>query len=74
MESITPSDYLVKNASDYVTIGDYSDVEVTKYTYEITDDMVQEEIQEELESYSEEESTNAPSQGWQCVYRFNYCS
>ena len=46
LDPITPSDYLVKNASDYVTIGDYSDVEVTKYTYEITDDMVQEEIQE----------------------------
>ena len=68
LDPITPSDYLVKNASDYVTIGDYSDVEVTKYTYEITDDMVQEEIQEELESYSEEESTNAPSEDGNIVY------
>ena len=68
LDPITPSDYRVKNASDYVTIGDYSDVEVTKYTYEITDDMVQEEIQEELESYSEEESTNAPSEDGNIVY------
>ncbi len=68
LDPITPSDYLVKNASDYVAIGDYSDVEVTKYTYEITDDMVQEEIQNELESYSEEESTNAPSEDGNIVY------
>lgn len=68
LDPITPSDYIVKNASDYVTIGDYSDVEVTKYTYEITDDMVQEEIQEELNSFSEEESTGAPSEEGNIVY------
>ena len=68
LDPITPSDYLVKNASDYATLGDYSDVEVTKYIYEITDDMVQEEIQEELEGFSEEESTNAPSQAGNLVY------
>ena len=70
---ITPSDYLVANASDYVTLGDYDGVEVTKYTYEITDDMVQEEIQEELADASEEESTNAPSETDNIVY-FNLTS
>lgn len=68
LDPITPSDYLVQNASDYVTMGDYDGVEVTKYTYEITDDMVQEEIQEELADASEEESTDAPSEDGNIVY------
>lgn len=54
LESITPSDYLVKNVSEYVTLGDIDDLEVTQYTYDITDDMVQERIQSDLEAYSEE--------------------
>ena len=68
LDPITPSDYLVQNVSDYVTLGDYDGVEVTKYTYEITNDMVQEEIQEELEDASDEESTNAPSEDGNIVY------
>lgn len=68
LDPITPSDYLVQNASDYVTMGDYDGVEVTKYMYEITDDMVQEEIQEELADASEEESTDAPSEDGNIVY------
>lgn len=68
LDPITPSEFLVQNASDYVTLGDYDGVEVTKYTYEITDDMVQEEIQEELADASEEESTNAPSAEGNVVY------
>ena len=44
-----------------MTLGDYDGVEVTRYTYEITDDMVQDEIQEELADASDEQSTNAPS-------------
>lgn len=68
LDPITPSDYLVENAASYVTLGDYDGVEVTKYTYEITDDMVQDEIQEELADASEEESTNAPSEDGDIVY------
>ena len=68
LDPIAPSDYLVQNASDYVTLGDYDGVEVTRYTYEITDDMVQEEIQEELADASEEESTDAPSENGNIVY------
>ncbi len=68
LDPITPSEYLVQNASDYVKLGDYEGVEVTKYTYEITDDMVQDEIQGELEDASEEESTNAPSESGNTVY------
>ena len=45
LDPITPSEYLVQNASDYVTLGDYDGVEVTRYTYEITDDLTGYEIQ-----------------------------
>nr|WP_294664984.1 hypothetical protein [uncultured Blautia sp.] len=68
LEPITPAEYLVQKASDYVKLGDYDGVEVTKYTYEITDDMVQDEIQGELEDASEEESTNAPSEDGNTIY------
>lgn len=68
LEPITPSEYLVQKASDYVKLGDYDGVEVMKYTYEITDDMVQDEIQGELEDASEEESTNAPSEDGNTIY------
>ena len=68
LDPITPSDYLVENASDYATLGDYDGVEVTRYTYEITDEMIQEEIQEELVDSSEEESTDAPSVDGNVVY------
>lgn len=68
LDPITPSEYLVQNASDYVTLGDYDGVEVTRYTYEITDDMVQDEIQEELADASDEQSTNAPSEDGNIVY------
>ena len=68
LDPITPSDYLVKNVDDYVKLGDYDGIEVTKYTYEITDDMVQEEIQEELTDAGEEVSTEAPSEDGDTVY------
>ena len=42
LQPITPSDYLVKNASDYVTLGSYDGIEIVQYTYDITDEMVQE--------------------------------
>ena len=73
LDPITPSEYLVQNASDYVTLGDYDGVEVTRYTYEITDDMVQDEIQEELADASDEQSTNAPSEDGNIVYMKSYC-
>lgn len=54
LEPVTPSDYLIKDIDQYVTLGDLDGIEVTKYNYEITDDMVQEKIQYDLDSYSEE--------------------
>ena len=51
---ITPSDYLVSNAADYVKLGSYENIPLEITTYEITDDMVQSRIQEELEYNAEE--------------------
>ncbi|MCD7882325.1 MAG: hypothetical protein LUI87_01245 [Lachnospiraceae bacterium] len=48
LASITPSDYLVENAADYITVGSLKGLSASQYTYEITDEMVQEAIEEEL--------------------------
>lgn len=68
LEPITPSDYLVANASQYVTLGDLEGIEVTKYVYEITDDMVQEYVQYDLDMYSEEIDVDRASQTDDIVY------
>lgn len=68
LDPITPSDYLVDNLSDYITLGDLSGLSATEYTYEITDDMVDEQIQNELESYSEEIELDGPSESGNIVY------
>lgn len=65
---ITPSEYLVQNISDYVTPGDLTGLEVTQYNYEITDDLVQEEIDADLASYAEENETDRASVPGDVVY------
>lgn len=68
LEPIVPSDYLVKNPEDYISTGKLVEIPVTKYTYEITDDMVQERIQSELESCSEEVDVDRASETGDIVY------
>lgn len=68
LEPVTPSDYLVENVSDYVTLGDLSGLAVTQYTYEVTDDMVDESIQAELESYGEENEVDRAAEEGDVVY------
>ncbi len=64
LASITPSDYLVDKIDSYVTLGDLSGLAVTEYVYEITDDLVQEEIDMDLYSYADEiEVDRASAQG-----------
>lgn len=65
---ITPSDYLVQDTSDYVVLGDYDGIAVDQYTYEVTDEMVQEEIQQYLEMSGEEVETDEPSEAGNIVY------
>lgn len=65
---ITPSDYLVSDPADYVTLGDYDGLEVEQYTYEITDEMVQDEIQQYLEMSGEEVETDEASASGNIVY------
>ena len=58
---ITPSDYLVKDASKYVTLGNYDGLEIVQYTYDVTDDMVQQQIDMDLQSAGTEEDIDTPS-------------
>ena len=68
LEPVTPSDYLVKNVSDYVTLGDMDGIEVTKYVYEITDDMINDSISYELDMCSEEVDVERASKDGDTVY------
>ncbi len=68
LEAITPSDYLVENAADYITVGDLEGLEATQYTYEITDETVQEEIEYELEMYSEEIDVDRAAEAGDVIY------
>lgn len=68
LDPVTPSDYLIKNASEYVTLGELDGIEVTKYVYEITDDMVDEAIQNDLDMYSYEEEADRASADGDIVY------
>lgn len=63
LDPITPSDYLVKNVSDYITLGSLDDLTATQTTYEVTDEMVQERIQDELYTYSEEKEVEKAAEG-----------
>lgn len=68
LDPITPSDYLIENISDYVTLGELTGLEVTQYNYEITDELVQEEIDNDLFSYAEEVEVDRASQAGDVVY------
>ncbi len=68
LEAITPSDYLVKNVSDYITLGNLDDLSATQTVYDVTDEMVQERIQDELYSYSEENEVDHAAEAGNTVY------
>lgn len=73
LEPITPSDYLVSNAADYVTLGAYDSIPVEVTTYEVTDDMVQERIEEELEINANEiEKDGAAEDGDTLYFNLSY--
>ena len=65
---ITPSDYLVKDASKYVTLGNYDGLEIVQYTYDVTDDMVQQQIDMDLQSAGTEEDIDTPSASGDIIY------
>lgn len=68
LDPINPAEYLIKDAADYVTLGDYMGIPLEKTVYEITDDMVQERIAEDLEMYAEEVKEDRPAQEEDTVY------
>ncbi len=68
LEPITPSDYLVENIDDYITVEDLDGLEVTQYTYEITDEDVSEEALDDLGIYEQEEEVDRSAQEGDVVY------
>ncbi|MCD7882676.1 MAG: hypothetical protein LUI87_03055 [Lachnospiraceae bacterium] len=68
LEAITPSDYLVEDAEDYITADSLEGLEATQYTYTITDDMVQELIEEELDLYREETEVDRAAESGDIIY------
>jgi trigger factor len=68
LDPITPSDYLIADISDYVTPGELKGIQVTQYTYDVTDDMVQEQIDADLSSVSDETEVERASQSGDVVY------
>lgn len=68
LEPINPAEYLIKDAADYVTLGDYAGIPLEKTVYEITDDEVQERIEEDLQMYAEEVKEDRPAQEGDTVY------
>ncbi len=68
LASITPSDYLVKNSSEYVTLGNLENLEVTQYVFEVTDDMIQERIESDLTEVGEEVEVDRAAAEGDVVY------
>lgn len=68
LDPITPSDYLVENIDEYVTLGEVSGLPVTQYTYEVTDDIVKDRIDMEVSSYSEEKEVDRESKAGDVIY------
>ena len=68
LEPITPSDYLVADPSEYVKLGDLSGLKATQTLYDITDEMVQDYIQDEREAYSEENEVDRAAAAGDLIY------
>ncbi len=68
LDPITPSDYLIENIGDYMTAEDLNGLPVTQYIYEITDEDVSEEANDELGAYEEEEEVDRGAQTGDIVY------
>lgn len=63
LAAITPSDYLVKDASKYVTLASLDGLAAEQSIYEVTDEMVQDRVEEERYMYSEEVDKDKAEEG-----------
>lgn len=63
LDPITPSDYLIENVSDYITLGDLSNLSADQPVYTVTDEMVQDRIQDDLYAYSDENEVEKAAEG-----------
>lgn len=68
LDPITPSEYLIADAEQYITPTVYEGLEVTQYVYEITDELISEQIQSELEMYGEEVEVDRASKSGDTLY------
>ncbi|MCD8103999.1 MAG: hypothetical protein LUF35_03105 [Lachnospiraceae bacterium] len=68
LSSITPSDYLQQDAANYITVDSLEGLEVTQYTYEVTDEMIQEQIEEDLYLFSEETDVDRAAESGDVIY------
>ncbi|MCC8044684.1 MAG: hypothetical protein LIP12_04195 [Clostridiales bacterium] len=68
LASITPSDYLVEDADNYITAESLDGLEATQYTYEVTDDMIQEQMEEDLYLYREETEVDRAAASGDVIY------
>lgn len=68
LAAIIPSDYLVENAENYITADSLEGLETTQYTYTVTDDMIQEQIEEELYLYREETEVDRAAESGDIIY------
>ena len=68
LEPITPSEYLIADPGQYVTPTAYEGLEVVQYVYEVTDDLINDQIQSELEMYGEEVEVDRASQSGDTIY------
>lgn len=67
IDPITPSDYLIKNPDQYVEPGNLQNLSVVQYTYKITEEDIQEQIQADLELYAEETEVDRASRNGDTV-------
>lgn len=65
---INPSEYLVADSGQYITPTAYEGLSVTQYIYEITDELIEEQIQSELEMYGEEVEVSRASESGDTIY------
>lgn len=62
-EAVNPADYLVQDPSEYITLGSLDGLTATQTVYEITDEMVQEQIENELYMYGTENEAEKAAEG-----------
>ena len=67
-EDLDTTEYLLKDADQYVSWTSMEGLEVTRQVYAVTDEDVQERVQQELSAYSTEEDADRPAREEDFIY------